>query len=268
MIFLYDLPNWLLGVIIIGTVFIASFATYFLFHRLFKPVFTDDNKAVALVVLTVIATVNSLLLAFSAISVWEAFGAAEAAVVQEANSISEMARDLAVYDSPESRETRRQLRAYAEKVVAVEWADMQRGEANSDVWNMFDRMFQSVGALEPDTPKRTILLPEIWARTNELVKERRSRLYTSESEVPGTLWAVVLLGSAVTMMATFVLPPNKFHHWMVGLVALSFGLVFFLIVAMDRPFAGKESISPEPFTLAIINMQRWDTVIAKPATTK
>ncbi len=261
MLFLYDLPNWLMGVIVIGAVLVGSFAGYFLFHRLFRPAFTDDNKAVALVVLTVIATLNSLLLAFSAIDVWEAFGAAESAVVQEANTISELGRDLAVYDSRESRDVRGLLRDYTEKVVAVEWLDMQQGQANIDVWNRFDRMFLKIGTLEPDTPKRVILLREIWARANELIKMRRSRLFTSESAVPGTLWAVVLLGATITLVATYVLPPTRFHGWMVGLLALSLGLIFFLIVAMDRPFAGKESVSPEPFTQAIMNMQRWDAVI-------
>ena len=154
------------------------------------------------------------------------------------------------------------LRVYTEMVVKVEWRDMQRGQPNIDVWNTFDRMFLAIGAIEPDTPKRVALLPEIWARTNELVKQRRSRLYTSESEVPGTLWAVVLIGTALTIATAFVLPPSRFNLWMVGLLALSIGLVFYLIIAMDRPFAGKESIRPEAFEIAIGNMERWDTVIA------
>ena len=79
---------------------------------------------------------------------------------------------------------------------------------------------------------------------------------------------VVLIGAAITMIATYVLPPTRFHGWMVGLLALSFGLVFFLIIAMDRPFAGKESISPEPFTSSIMNMQRWDAVIQPASTAK
>jgi hypothetical protein len=268
MSFLYDLPNWLLGVTVIGTTVAVSFAAYFAFHRVWRPVFSEDNKAVGLVILTIVATINSLLLAFSAISVWDSFGAADAAVSQEANTISALARDLAVYGSDESREARRMLREYAGNVVAVEWRDMQHGDANLAVWNMFDRMFLKIGSIEPDTPKRAALLPEIWARTNELLKERRSRLYTSESEVPGTLWSVVLLGTLLTMVAAFVLTPNAFHRWMVGLLAFSFGLVFFLIIAMDRPFAGKESISPKPFEIAVANMQRWDSEIAKTAPTK
>ena len=45
---------------------------------------------------------------------------------------------------------------------------------------------------------------------------------------------------------------------MIGALALSIGLVFYLIAAMDRPFAGKESISPAPFLSALTNMERWD----------
>jgi hypothetical protein len=265
MLFLYDLPNWLMGVFIVATVLAVSYGGYFAFHRLWRPAFTGDHTSVAMAVLGVVATINSLLLAFSAISVWDSFGSAELAVVQEANSISALARDLAVYDSEESRKVRRMLRDYTEMVVKVEWREMRTGQANSDVWNTFDRMFQAIGTIEPDTPRRAALLPEIWLRTNELLKERRSRLYTSESEVPGTLWAVVLIGTVLTIVTTFVLPPTRFYLFMVGLVALSIGLVFFLVIAMDRPFAGKESISPAPFEVAIDDMQEWDSVIA-PAT--
>ena len=268
MLFLYNLPNWLMGTLIIATTMALSYAGYFAFHRIWRPQFTEENKSVAMAVLAVVATVNALLLAFTAIAVWESFGAAQVAVVQEGNSVSALARDLAVYDSSQAREARRMLREYTDMVVKVEWRDMQRGESNIDVWNMFDRMFLAIGTIEPDTPKRVALLPEIWTRTNELLKQRRSRLYTSESEVPGTLWAVVLIGTGLTIMTAFVLTPTRFNLWMIGLLALSIGLVFYLIVAMDRPFAGKESISPEPFEIAIGNMQRWDAEIATTAPAK
>ena len=264
MLFLYDLPNWLLGIVVIGAIIAAGYGIYFAFHGFARAEFSDDNRSVALTVLGVIATINSLLLAFSAVSVWESFSAADAAVVQEANSVSALARDLAIFDSGESRQARQMLRDYATGVIKVEWLDMEQGNANTDVWNKFDRMFKVIGTIEPDTPRRVALLPEILARTNELLKQRRSRLYTSQSEVPGTLWTVVLLGTLLTMLVTVVLPPTRFNMAMVGALSFSIGLVFYFIVAMDRPFAGKESISPQPFEVAIGNMERWDTVIAAP----
>jgi hypothetical protein len=202
--------------------------------------------------------VNSLLLAFSAVSVWDSFQDADAAVTEEANTIEALARDLAVFDSPRAREARSQLRQYTQLVVSDEWPSMQRGEASPEAWDLFDDLFRSIGDLEEGSTRQETWMYEVFWRTNELLKQRRTRLYTAQSEVPGTLWAVVLIGTVLCMLTTYVLPPSRFNLAMIASLALSIGLVFYFIVAMDRPFAGKESISPAPFMEAIDNMQRWD----------
>ena len=67
-----------------------------------------------------------------------------------------------------------------------------------------------------------------------------------------------LLGTPLTLLTTFVLPVSRLNIAMIAALACSLGLVFFFIIAMDRPFAGRESISPTPFRSAIENMKRWD----------
>lgn len=255
--FLYDLPSALLGALVTGAAVLVALVSYAAFRRAIRTDFTADDRALAMAVLAVVATVNSLLLAFSAVSVWEAFGAAEEAVVHEGDSIGELARDLAVFDSAESRRAREVLRDYTRLVADKEWNDMRSGNANQEAWLASDEIFRAVGAIEPDTPRRRALLPEIWARTNELLGHRRDRLYTSQAEVPGTLWIVVLAG-CLTVLTTFVLPVTRFNVAMIAVLALSLGLVFFFIIAMDRPFAGQESIRPGPFVSALENMRRWD----------
>ena len=210
------------------------------------------------------ATINSLLLAFSAVSVWESFGSAEEAVVNEANTVGALARDLAVFGSPEAAGARAMLRQYAEMVIADEWPTMQRGEADVKTWTLFDQTFRAIATLDVETTRHETLMYEIFQRTNELLKQRRTRLYTATSEVPGTLWAVVLIGTVLSMATTVVLPPTRFNLAMVGSLALSIGLVFYFIVAMDRSFAGKESISVAPFESAIENMDRWDREVEAP----
>jgi hypothetical protein len=258
MLFLYDLPNWLMGVAVVGTIVIVSYALYFAVHALLKPDVTDDHKGIAMAVLAIVATMNSLLLAFSAVSVWDAYGAADEAVVAEATTISALARDLAVFDSAHATKARAMLRQYTQMVITDEWETMHRGEADPATWTYFDAMFREIAALELDTTRRETLMYEVFQRTNELLKERRVRLYSATSEVPGTLWAVVLIGTVLSMATTFVLPPTRFNVTMIGALALSIGLVFYFIVAMDRPFAGKESISADPFVIAIENIDRWD----------
>lgn len=106
LLFLYDLPNWLLGLVVTGSAVALILAAYFTFRRLSGAEFTDEERGLAMSVLGVIATVNSLLLAFSAVSVWESFGSAEEAVILEADTIGELARDLAVFESEESTRAR------------------------------------------------------------------------------------------------------------------------------------------------------------------
>ena len=104
MLFLYNLPGWLMAVCIVGTVVGLAYPGYFLIRQVWRRSFTDVETNVSMAVLTVIATIYALLLAFVAVSVWQSFGAAETAVVNEANSVGQLARDLSIFDSAESLE--------------------------------------------------------------------------------------------------------------------------------------------------------------------
>ncbi|MET0208923.1 MAG: hypothetical protein ABW220_07750 [Burkholderiaceae bacterium] len=229
-----------------------------LLHRVWKPAFSEENKSVALTLLALIATLNSLLLAFSAVSVWEAYRSANDAVSGEAVTLAELSRDLAVYQSTASLAARDQVRLYAKDVVDREWTLMQTDQRDLLKRTQFDNIFHALAALEPATPRETIMLTEIWARANGLIKYRRDRLDASESRVPDTLWAVVVLGSLLSLSPLLVLPRSEFNRVAIGVLSLSTGLVFFFVVTMDRPFIGRDSITPEPFQATLNSMADWD----------
>jgi hypothetical protein len=260
--FLYDVPNWAMGTIIVGLCLAVTLTGYWLFRKLWGRDFTESEIGMAMGLVGVIATITSLLLAFSAVSVWEAFNAADASVTNEASDAAMLARDLAIYGSPEAMTARAAVREYGRIVIDEEWPAMSKGEISQNAWNQIDVIFRDTGALEPTTERNKALLAEIWGRINELTKHRRERVHNSESEVPNTLWAVVLLGSGLTFLFTFVLRPNSFHIFVISGLACAMGLVFFFIMAMDHPFAGKESINHAPFDSMVANMDRWDSTDA------
>jgi hypothetical protein len=257
-LYLYDLPNWLLGMLICGGWIVIGLTGYAVFHRVCRFHFSESEKNLAIALLSVIATVNSLLLAFSAVSAWESFGSADHSVRGEANTIGMLSRDLAVFDSVESNHARELLKTYVKTVLEVEWANMHTAHPNDSTWTAVDNMFRAVGKIKPASPRELALMPEIWTRTNELVKYRRERFYASEAQVPVTLWAVVAIGTFLTIAITYVFPRTAFNLTAVAVLSGSLGLVFFFIAAMDRPFAGTESIGPEPIAAALSNMNRWD----------
>jgi hypothetical protein len=258
MMFLYDLPNWLMGVLIVGSCVAFVLTAYFVFKKLVPGTFSDTQVSTSIGLVSVVATVMSLLLAFSAVSVWEAFNSADMSVTNEANDVSMLARDLASYGGEEALKTRSALREYATIVVHDEWQLMARKGHSEKAADQIDLIFHLAAKIESHSERDTVLLHEIWDRINQLTKHRRERLHISESEVPTTLWVVVLLGTTLTFLFTFVLPATRFNITLICGLAAAIGLVFFFIVAMDHPFAGKESISHEPFDSSIENMDTWD----------
>jgi len=260
---LYELPNSQLGPLICGSWLLIGVGGYLVFQRLCRTVFAEGEKNLAIALLAVIATVNSLLLAFSAVSVWESYGSADKAVRGEAVTIGALARNLAVFDSTQSIAARDLLGGYTRIVLDEEWQAMRTGQRSEAAWTAFERVFSAVGHLNPATSHHAALMPEIWVLTNELLKYRRERLYESEAEVPSTLWIVVVAGTLLTIMTTYVFPRTAFNTSAVGMLSLSLGLVFFFIIAMDRPFCGTEGIGPGPIESALLQMQRWDELTRK-----
>jgi hypothetical protein len=256
--FLYELPDSLLFVVIVGATVTACLAGYALFQWLFGATITEDHRVLASTLLPVVVTVHSLLMAFSAVSVWDAFSAAELAVTNEANAVTALARDLATFGGGPSARARTLLKGYAQIVIDDEWPKMRAGDLSPAAWRQFDELFRAVAQIEPDTPRRATQLSEIWGKTNAMVQYRQERLQASRAIMPPTLWLVVLAGTFLTMVTIFVRPHSRFNVAMIMVVSCSFGLVFMFLIAMEHPFAGGEPIHSTAFANAIENIERWD----------
>jgi Protein of unknown function (DUF4239) len=258
-LFLYDLPNWLLGLVVTGGWVAAGAGGHALLHGVRPIEVSEGDRNLALTLLGVVATVNSLLVAFAAIAVWETYSDANQAVSAETTAMVQLAHDLSTYDTAGSQAAQQQLKAYARAVVDREWPAMRKDELENNAWQAFDQLFRAVGKLEPATPREVALMPQIWSRANELVKFRRDRLDAMADGVPATLWIVVVLGTALTLVGTWVLPRTRFNQLAIAMLSCAMGLMFFFMVAMDRPFAGAEGIDPEPFEAVLRNMAAWDS---------
>lgn len=257
MLFLYELSHWAMGGLIVATTIFVVIGAFLLIRSRFRHEFSDAQVSAAMSFVGVMATLTSLLLAFSAVSVWDSFGSAEAAVVSEANVAAELARDLAVY-GPTAVPARSAVRQYLNTVLNQEWSLLAKGEASLQAGLELDEVFRETGRIEPQTNRDSALIREIWSRVNGLAEARRNRLQASKARVPEMLWAVVLISTALTFLLTFVMPVTRFSVGLLTCLAATMGLVFFFIVAMDRPFAGRQSVDADPIRSTLTNMDRWD----------
>jgi uncharacterized membrane protein HdeD (DUF308 family) len=261
---LYVMPHWAMGFLVIGGTVAASFAIYGVMHRVMKLKLAPEEAAGGPAMAGILATVTSLLLAFTAVSVWEAFRNAEGAAFNEATAATMLARDLASYGSPSADAAREELRGYLRSVVDEEWPLLQKAQVSQDSRVRLDHIFRAIALITPRNTRDEIVAAEIWARINDLAKFRRERLASAEAGVPSTLWAVVLAGTLLTIVCAGTMPPNAFGWSMMGALSCSFGLVFFFILAMDKPFSGRESVPPAAIEETLANMDFWDKTESKP----
>nr|MBA2714638.1 DUF4239 domain-containing protein [Rubrobacteraceae bacterium] len=102
-------------------------------------------------------------------------------------------------------------------------------------------------------PGQEILHAETVREFNAFVEARRQRLYGVEKGLPVELWYVVIIGAVLSIVLTwlFALERLGIHLLVSGILAMFIGVTVFLIAAMDHPFRGALSISPEAFEIVL-----------------
>jgi hypothetical protein len=77
---------------------------------------------------------------------------------------------------------------------------------------------------------------------------RRSRLNSVTVGIPAVLWWVVGIGAVIALLLVAMLDMEIHVHLILGAALSAFlGLVIFLIAAMDNPFRGEVSVTPDSF---------------------
>ncbi|MGF6533793.1 MULTISPECIES: DUF4239 domain-containing protein [Paraburkholderia] len=252
MLLLYNLPTFCMAALVVGATLAAALLGYVIFRRCAPIELDAEQRAMTISMVSVITTINSLLVAFAAISVWDAYNDANRTVAAEAACAGELARDLAAFSSPNADATGRALRGYLERVVENEWPLMQQqARFDPEAEARFDAMFDSANLIQPTGPRQTTLLAEVLARANEMVKYREQRIATLDVAMPVTLWAVMIVVSLLSFLLLYALPATRFHVALTSAWAVTLGLAFFFVLAVDRPFAGDVSVSSAPFRQTI-----------------
>ena len=94
-----------------------------------------------------------------------------------------------------------------------------------------------------------VIQAELLKALNQLHSARASRLSALQGHIPDVVWWIILLGGLITVGFTYLFGLHDFrmHVVMTMIVAASLALVVVQIVAMDWPFRGAVSVSPDAY---------------------
>lgn len=255
---LYQIPTWLLGLLIVGGAAAVAAAGCLLVERWLPSALRMRHNDVAGAVSNIVGVVYAVIIAFLAIAVWEDFGKAETTVQTEANAVSDVYRSARGYPEATTRRVREGLEEYVRLVVQEEWKLLERGRASERAWLTLERVHRQLLDFEPRTPREQVIHAEQLRHFNIVLDQRRTRLRMAESGLQPVVWAVMLAGSALTVgfVYFFGTENRRFHVAMAAILGAAIGLVLFLIVAMNYPFRGAVSIDPDAFVRVQENFKR------------
>ncbi|MBC6613167.1 DUF4239 domain-containing protein [Hymenobacter sp. BT507] len=249
MIWLYEMPSWLLAVLIMGLAVGLSLLGLRLTHRrLHRSRLTTliDNGTVGWF-FSGVTVLYGLTLGLLTVATWQNYSTAAGIASQEAATLAVLYRDLSGYPDSVGRPLQRELRGYTTFIVQQSWPAQRRGMANDTERLVFTDFQQRLLHTQIYSLTEQVLHSAAIDAFNHLVELRRQRIESLSNGVPGVLWAAVLLGGLITIGFSFgfVVVSYRLHALLTGLVAMMVGLMVFLIVALNHPYLGDVSVTPD-----------------------
>jgi hypothetical protein len=112
--------------------------------------------------------------------------------------------------------------------------------------------------VEPITKAEEVKLAEALRQFAELEKAQRLRLQSVTDGLPSSLWFVIVLGSFLNIVLTWMLViKNRLLDIFINLiVSLLMGSLLFFVVAMDNPFRGRLSVGSGPYEQVYQSLMR------------
>ncbi|MFT4861044.1 MAG: hypothetical protein ACI95C_000245 [Pseudohongiellaceae bacterium] len=261
--FLYDLPEIVLFlVVLLPCLGIGLAGLWLVRSRNWTLQFEDDNGAMA-VVHAFVGVLYAVALGLMVIGVQGSYADVEMAVMREAALSGDLYVDANGLEPDEARNIQALLQQYLTQVIQTEWVIVSNGEERAAITSgaaqaTINRVSSEILQYTPqqDTPYQQIIYAEVLTGLNDLLDQRRTRLHLGSTGVSSVTWSVIIFGALITIgiLWFYRFKSEQAHYGLVGVTSLMFGLMIFLIVAMDHPLWGDFSVSCAPFAeeLAVI----------------
>src|SRR5262245_11852953 len=188
-----------------------------------------------------------------AASVWTTYSNAGDLTSQEAVAIVALYRDVSSLPEPIRTTLRTELRDYTVAVISQDWPAQQREQTNYGSAGAIDRFQTTLMSFEPTSAGEQARYAETLSAFNDFAKQRRLRLIAVQGGLSPIMWSVIWIGAAISIGVGyfFYIQDIRMHAILIALIAGFLGIVLFMIVINDRPFAGQDSVKPDAYQLVL-----------------
>ena len=249
---LHSLPQWEFCLIVIIAFVTVAVGGQMAVRPLLRRWLGDkDYNDLVGLYLSAFGVLYGITLGLISVGAWENYGDVESKVSAEAAAIAALYRNVDSYPAPKRAELTGLLRSYTRQVIDVAWPEMRQCIMPRGGHPLIMAFQKGLVAFEPQTESQKALHAESLYRFNQVVEARRLRLDAVEGRLPDILWVVVLAGSFMSFVLTWLLVVENrlLHDVLTAIMAVLLALLIFFLVTLDLPFQGQHSVGPDSFEL-------------------
>jgi hypothetical protein len=177
MLWLYEIPTWLLAVLIVGSTVLLALGGLRLIHRRLNgsvAVNLIDNGTVGWF-FSGVTVLYGLTLGLLTVATWQNYTTSSGIASQEAASLAVLYRDLSGYPASVGQPLQRQLRTYATNIVQQSWPAQRKGMANDQERVLLTQFQGELLHIEVTSMSQQVLHGQAIETFNKLVELRRPR---------------------------------------------------------------------------------------------
>ena len=243
----YHLPVVWMSVVVLALTLLASGVIHAVVMRLATGDRARAFKAMSPVMLTPLAVIFGLIVAFLASQVWLDVERATNAVIREANALRTVVVLAAHFPQEQQARIRSFVRRHIQKAVDEEWPAMAHRRMNLPLISAgYTEGLELVLAIVPANEAQVVAQREMVASLQNAFEARRQRIIISESTINEVKWAVVGLLAALLLVTVAIVHSDNRHTaaLSMGILSVAIAASVVLIAAHNRPFTGQISVGP------------------------
>jgi hypothetical protein len=205
-------------------------------------------KAISPVMLTPLAVLFGLIVAFICSQVWSDAQRASSAVAREASALHTVALLAGNFPGETAARARALVRRHIEDAVNQEWPAMARQEANLGmVTAEASEALELALSVRPQNDVQALAQREMLSALQSANDARRERIVISRSSIDWVKWAVVYLLAVLILVTIAFVHIDNGGTAAIALTLFGLGVAacVVLIASHNRPFTGEISVGPE-----------------------
>ena len=245
---LHNLPVWWMAFVVFAIAYLATGGIFVIIMALAKGERVRVFKSVSLSVLPPLGIIFGLLVAFSAVQVWNDIDRAKMAVDREASAIRMVVLLATSFPGEPEAQIRTLIRRHIDEAVVAEWPTMAKQSASLKVAPpALAETLRLALSLAPKSEGQVAAQREIVTGLENAMDARRQRIILSRSSVNWVKWTCLFAQAGCTLIAIAMVHCDNRAATAIamGIFATGVAVSVLLIVSHDRPFSGEISVKPD-----------------------